>query len=177
MPNTRRKFGAAALVVGATVLLRGTAHAQADLFSLEAAYIFNLAEFTDWPAAQAHGSSLTVCANPRSDLGIALSKLDGRHVAGKAWSARPLPESADIAACNVLVLDDSVPAAVTKEALASDLPLLIICAADSAAGPCVVRLVRDRDRDRLGFDIDNSEAARRHLGLSSKLLRLARKVL
>ncbi|HEV3105874.1 MAG TPA: YfiR family protein, partial [Trinickia sp.] len=134
----------------------------------------NFTAFTDWPTANTHGANLIVCANPRSNLGIALSKLDGNQAAGKTWVVRPLPESTRLADCNVLVLDDSASAASMKTALTSELPLLVIRTPECGEGPYVILLFRDGDR--LRFDVDNSEAARRHLGLSSKLLRLARKV-
>jgi hypothetical protein len=86
-----------------------------------------------------------------------------------------LSEGSTAAGCDVLIVDGS-PATSTaiKSALGTDSPLLIVRTPDAPEGPCVVLLVRQGDQ--LRFDIDNSEAARRHLGLSSKLLRLARNV-
>jgi hypothetical protein len=164
-----------ALAACACTCLRAQAYAQVDLYSLEAAYIYNFTEFTEWPAAQA-GGTLVVCANPRTELGATLAKLDGHSVSGKAWSVKPIPEGAAVAACNVLVVDDTASSAATKAASVRDGPILVVRAADADTSdyPCVVTLVRDGDR--LRFDIDNKEAARRHLGLSSKLLRLARNV-
>lgn len=61
-------------------------------------------------------------------------------------------------------------------AITPDAPILIVRAAEAgeSEGPWVVTLVREGDK--LRFDIDNKEALRRHLSLSSKLLRLARNV-
>lgn len=150
-------------------------YAQVDLSSLEAAYIFNFAQFTEWPAAAVRGPSLVLCVNPRAEIGAALAKLDGRPVGKRTLAVHALPDTAGIAGCGLLVVDDSSSAAAAlKAAQATDLPLLIVRTADGGDGPCVIALVRDGDR--LRFDIDNKEATRRHLGLSSKLLRLARNV-
>jgi hypothetical protein len=156
--------------------LQMPAHAQVDLYSLEAAYIYNFTEFTEWPGAQT-GGALTVCAEPRTELGVALGKLSGRAVAGKTWSVKPIPEGGAIGACNVLIVDSAVSSAAAKSASAHDAPMLVVHATDADAGDTPYVVMLTRDGDRLRFDIDNKEAARRHLGLSSKLLRLARNVI
>jgi hypothetical protein len=166
-----------ALAACACTCLRSQAFAQVDLYSLEAAYIYNFTEFTEWPAAYA-GRTLVVCANPRTELGATLSKLDGRSVSGRAWNVKPIPEGAAVATCNVLVVDGIASSSAMKAASVRDAPMLVVRAVDAEIEPAeyatVVTLVREGDR--LRFDIDNKEAARRHLGLSSKLLRLARNV-
>ncbi|RKP44541.1 YfiR family protein [Trinickia fusca] len=176
MTSIRRTLCTAGCLLALIAVLRVPARAQANLYALQAAYIFNFTEFADWPVAPAHGPNLVVCANQHSALGTALSKLDGRLVAGKAWRLRPVPEAVGVTACNVLVIDESTAGAPsTKAVLASDAPLLVVRTAEAGDGPYVILLFRDGDK--LRFDIDKSEATRRHITLSSKLLRLARSVL
>lgn len=153
---------------------RMCAHAQVDLYSLEAAYIYNFTEFTEWPATPAGGAALTVCVSAHSPMGATLAKLDGRAVAGRTWSVKPIADNAALPACNVLIVDDPASNALAKAAPA--LPILVVRTADSDGGDsrCIIALIREGDR--LRFDIDNTEAVRRRLGLSSKLLRLARNV-
>ncbi len=152
-----------------------TAHAQVDLDSLEAAYIYNFTQFTEWPATQA-GGTLAVCVNPHGELGVTLAKLEGRIVSGKTWSVKPIPAGPGIGGCSVIIVDDAASSAAVRAASAQDAPMLIVRAAEAQAGEgsWVVALVREGDK--LRFDIDNKEALRRHLSLSSKLLRLARNV-
>ncbi|WP_116137749.1 YfiR family protein [Trinickia diaoshuihuensis] len=165
-----------ALVLAASACTRMSAHAQVDLYSLEAAYIYNFTQFTEWPAARGDGAALTVCVNPHSPLGATLGKLTGRAVSGKTWSVKPIPEGAAVSACQVLIADDASASAVAKTTAARDLPILIVRPADVDGGDARNVITLFRDGDRLRFDIDNTEAARRHLTLSSKLLRLARNV-
>lgn len=154
---------------------REPVYAQVDFFSLEAAYIYNFTAFADWPAPRLHPSQLYVCVSPGHELAAMLAKLEGRAVASRNWHVHPLHESGDASVCDVLVIDAATTASPSvKAALSSDWPLLIVRTADAAAGPYVILLVLQGDQ--LRFDIDHSEATRRHLGLSSKLLRLARKV-
>ncbi|MGG1946970.1 YfiR family protein [Trinickia sp. NRRL B-1857] len=164
------------LVLAASACARITAHAQVDIYSLEAAYIYNFTEFTEWPSAHTDGASLNVCVNPRTALGATLAKLSGRAVSGKTWAVKPIPDDATIATCNVLIVEDAPAGNVAKSASARDLPILVVRPADVDAGDARNVVTLFRDGDRLRFDIDNTEAARRHLVLSSKLLRLARNV-
>lgn len=150
------------------------AYAQVDLYSLEAAYIYNFTEFTVWPAAPAGSNSLTVCVSAHSPLGATLTKLDGRAVAGRTWSVKPIADNAALPACNVLIVDDPASTALANAAPA--LPILVVRTADSDGGDIRSVITLFREGDRLRFDIDNTEAVRRRLGLSSKLLRLARNV-
>ena len=166
----------ALFVLAASACAQIIAHAQVDMYSLEAAYIYNFTEFTQWPSTHADGASLNVCINPRSPLGATLAKLSGRAVSGKTWAVKPIPDSATIATCNVLIVEDASAGNVAKSASARDLPILIVRPADVDVGDARNVVTLFRDGDRLRFDIDNTEAARRHLVVSSKLLRLARNV-
>ncbi|PMS23886.1 DUF4154 domain-containing protein [Trinickia dabaoshanensis] len=167
---------ALAVVAAASACARVSAYAQVDLYSLEAAYIYNFTEFTEWPAARGENAALNVCVNPHTPLGTTLAKLSGRAVAGKTWSVKPIPDGATLAVCNVLIVDDASASAAAKTAAARDLPILIVRPADVDGGDVRNVVTLFREGDRLRFDIDNTEAARRHLALSSKLLRLARNV-
>lgn len=171
----RRKFAAAAFILATAACLRGTALAQVDVFSLEAAYIFNFTAFTEWPATHSHSMNIVVCSGGKSEVGASLAKLEGRQVAARTWHVRTLSDGANPIECDVLVMDGSLPiSGAIKAALSADAPLLVVRTPDAPECPYVVQLIRQGDQ--LRFDIDNSEAARRHLGLSSKLLRLARNV-
>ena len=162
------------LALAASACAGMSAHGQVDLYALEAAYIYNFTEFTEWPATTAGAAALTVCVDPHTPLGSTLAKLDGRSVSGKTWNVKPMPEGASITACNVLIVDDAN--AATKSMPARDLPILVVRTADAGATDARSVVTLFRDGDRLRFDIDNTEAVHRHLGLSSKLLRLARNV-
>ena len=170
----KRKLRAFALLLTAAAA-SGPVRGQNDLFSLEAADIFNFTAFTDWPPARSSASNLVVCVPRHNRLVAALARLGGRPVATRIWRVRPLSNKDDLSGCDVLVVDDSAAKSPSTTAtLAADLPLLIVHTGVAAESPYVIRLFREGDQ--LRFDIDNTEALRRHLRLSSKLLRLARDV-
>lgn len=78
--------------------------------------------------------------------------------------------------CHLVVLTANTPlSAAVKALLTSDAPVVIVSEVDTTEQGWVIRLVRDGDH--LKFDINVSEASRRRITLSSKLMRLARTVL
>jgi hypothetical protein len=176
MNRDRIRTIAACFVFASPLIVQTSVDAQVDLSALEAAYIFNFAQFTDWPPGGPSESTLSVCVDQDSTLGQALAKLDGKHVGKQGWRVRPLPRTEKVADCHLAVLTASTAlSAAVKALLASDAPVVIVSEADTAEQGWVIRLVRDGDH--LKFDINVSEASRRRITLSSKLMRLARKVL
>lgn len=153
-----------------------SAHAQVDESALKAAYIFNFTEFTTWPKGSLSDGAFYVCANRDSDLGGALLKLDGRTVSGRRWSIRDMPMNSGEDKCNVIVLEGNERrSTAVRDLLSSDQAVLVIGDTEDTDDSAVIRLFMDENH--LRFDVENQQALRRHLSLSSKLLRLARNVL
>lgn len=150
--------------------------AQVDESALKAAYIYNFTQFTTWPPGSLSDTTMLVCANKESDLGVALSKLDGRTVGGRSWSVVSVPTKNGQGRCNVIVLESEEQIShAAKDVISSDQPILVISDFDTGDHAAVIRLFTDENH--LRFDIENQQALRRRLSLSSKLLRLARNVL
>lgn len=176
MSFARTFFYASACTFVIWALIAGSVHAQVDESALKAAYIFNFTQFTTWPVGSLSDTTLFVCANRDSDLGTALSKLDGRPVGGHAWSVIPMPSRSGQDRCNVIVLEgEEQMSHAVKDVVSSDQPILVISNFDTGDHTAVIRLFTEENH--LRFDIENQQALRRHLSLSSKLLRLARNVL
>ncbi|MGN8108994.1 YfiR family protein [Paraburkholderia sp. 22098] len=176
MNRVRIRTIAACFVFASPLIVQTSVDAQVDLSALEAAYIFNFAQFTDWPAGRSADNLLSVCVDQESPLGQALAKLDGKRSGKQGWRVRPLPRTEKAADCHLVVLTGSTPlSAAVKALLTSDAPVVIVSEVDTTEQGWVIRLVRDGDH--LKFDINVSEASRRHITLSSKLMRLARTVL
>ncbi|MBT2795334.1 YfiR family protein [Paraburkholderia strydomiana] len=164
------------LAFASPLVAQSFADAQVDLPQLEAAYIFNFAQFTDWPSGRPASHVLSVCLDQDSPLGQALAKLDGKHAGVQTWQVRALPRTGDAADCQFAVLTSSTAAdAAVNGLLASDAPVVIVSEAATTDQGWVIALVHEGDH--LKFDINAREATRRRITLSSKLMRLARRVL
>ncbi|MBW8759736.1 MAG: YfiR family protein [Burkholderiales bacterium] len=141
--------------------------------ALEAAIVFNLLQFVEWPneSALPDGSPLTLCLRGDSPLMAPARLLEGRAVRRMALHVARLDGPAH--ACQAVYID-SVSAEQDARSAAHD-PALVIGASDyRPAARASIQLVFAEGR--LAFDIDQRKAQQSGLSISSRLLRLARTV-
>ena len=138
--------------------------AQSDDAALKAAYVYNIAQFTTWPGAEA-ARPLTVCLSSAHALWDSLRKLQGKPVGERKLS---VVEPGPATQCDVMVLR----AGAQRPAAAGGILSIVDEPKNGYAG--AVALVEEDQH--LRFDIDTVEAARAGLRFSSRLLKLARNV-
>lgn len=138
--------------------------AQSDDAALKAAYVYNIAQFTTWPGAEA-ARPLTVCLSSAHALWDSLRKLQGKPVGERKLS---VVEPGPATQCDVMVLR----AGAQRPAAAGGILAIVDEPKNGYAG--AVALVEEDQH--LRFDIDTVEAARAGLRFSSRLLKLARNV-
>lgn len=161
----------AAIALAAALAAAWATHAQVSETELKAAFVYNFAMFTEWPQdVLPEGRSLLVCATPDERQLQALRRLQGRMVAGHPIAVTASAGEAD--RCHVVLYD---PDARVLPAAAATAGALTVCDGPQyACTGAVITLLREGDRIR--FDIDAARARAQRLSLSSKLLRLARRV-
>ena len=148
--------------------------------SLEAAIVYNLLQFVEWPgeAALPAGATMVVCLDAASPLLAELQSLEGRPVRRMKLAVRGIAGADDAKACGALYVDaegQRKGLAARKAALAGG-AVLVIGGSDAALGEGqTVRLAESAGR--IVFDIDMKAAREAGLAVSSRLLRLARKVI
>ncbi len=174
-PGRRVRDGARTLLLLLGTL--GAAHAAPPVpeADLKAAFVFNFAIFTQWPAqALASGAPLSLCAGGAGPLYAALGQLNDKVVNGHRIALRAA--AADARGCHVLVLDraDRARWPQWRRDLGGAAVLTVADDADPGADGAVI--VLELEDNRIGFTIDLGAARDAHLTLSSKLLRLARSV-
>ncbi|WP_317205054.1 YfiR family protein [Janthinobacterium sp.] len=145
-------------------------------YELKAAFVFNFAVFTEWPAdTLAGGAAMTICLHPGNSLLPALSALADKAVNGHKVSVRA-QAGAGLRGCQILVLDslDRERWPQWRRELGGAGVLTVtddrVIGADGAA---IALAIENR---RIGFDVDMGALRQARLSLSSKLLRLARSV-
>lgn len=169
-----------ALWAAAVALVACPLAAQTDSIEdeVKAAYLFNFTKFVEWPAGAFSGTSdpLNVCA--AGDAGVL--KAIEQAVTGERIEGRPLRFVAELphtpAACHVLYVGrGSGDDAARLAAASASAPVLTV--GDSArfleGGGIIAFVVEHR---RVRFDVDLRSADRAGLRISSKLLRLARRI-
>jgi hypothetical protein len=151
------------------------AHEPVQENDLKAAFVFNFAVFTEWPAAAlAHGAPISLCAGAANPMLASLNQLSDKLVNGHRIAVRA--SAAPLRGCHVLVLDrhDRARWQQIKRELAGAHVLTVSDDRSISEDGAVIGLaVEDQ---RIGFDVDLGAARGARLNLSSKLLRLARSV-
>ena len=140
---------------------------------LKAAIVFNLAIFTEWPArAFSAGQPLTLCYSGER-LAPAFGALAGRTVNGRALAVRRIASQASPAGCHLAYWLDE--AEMPADAGLERQPVLAISDSKGfAARGGMIELSVVQARITFEMNVASSRAA--GLKVSSKLLRLARKV-
>lgn len=137
--------------------------AQTDDAVLKAAYIYNIAQFTTWPAGT---RPLNICVSSGHALWAGVRQLHGKPLGTRKVA---VVEPGAGTACDVAVLR----AGAARPDADGTGTLVIV---DEPAGGYAGAVALAEEDQRLRFDIDTKEAARAGLRFSSRLLRLARNV-
>jgi len=175
----RRPLGIVSLTIASlamALLCRSVALAQ-DVTepALKAAFIYNFARFTTWPADVPAGDAFTICVLNDGAVADALQ----RAVVGKSLTERPITVSvvasgASKRACRVLYLA-GLPAAEAATVVADlhEAPVLTISSMDgfASAGGMTQFFF---EHGQLRFRIHLESAKRAGLQISSRLLIMAR---
>ena len=145
---------------------------------MKAAFIYNFALFTEWPGkVLAEADSVTVCFSAASDMQVELNGLNGKSVRNRVLKTRPLASlETGLNECHVLFVEarDRPHWLAIRKKLASTAILTVTD--DGEIGRDGAMIVLSLNGSKMAFDIDQSAARQSGLMLSSKLLRLARRV-
>jgi len=141
--------------------------------SLEAAILFNVLQFVEWPAESglAEGASLTLCLNADSQLLAPVKLLEGRLI--RRMQLRVLKLQGSQHQCQAVYLDSAQAEQQLPSASAE--AVLVIGASDfrPTVPPSIQLIPLD---GRLAFDVNQRKARQVGLAISSRLLKLARTV-
>jgi hypothetical protein len=161
-------LAALAMLAGATAA-RAQAAPEAEL---KAALVFNFALFTQWPADtfSAPGQPFVLCYADERMAG-AFSSLASKTLHGRPVAVRRLVPGAPATGCHVSYLPQDTRAAVSGAAGAT---LLVAESEGFLRRGGTIEINVEDARVRFDVSVDNARAS--GLRISSKLLRLARKV-
>jgi hypothetical protein len=169
--------------LAATVLIAiGLAHPAAQVASVDegdikAAFLYNFTKYIEWPHGALDAGEFRICVMGE---GTFVTNLEG-IIAGESIDGHPVavrrPTSAEEArSCHILFLEDFEPE--RAHALIGSLKHAAILTVgdtpDFLASGGMIGFVREGGRMR--FDVDTAAAQRAGLSVSSRLLRVARRV-
>ena len=148
-----------------------------DRDQLEAAVVYNILQFVEWPGEDTlqPGSPLTLCMDPDSPTFAAMHQLGGRALRKMQFVVEPLlPQTRR---CNVAFVDSarSQHSVSARQGAGTDGALLVV--AGSHFQPAEAPTIQLSEAGgKLAFDVFADKARAQGLVVSSRLLRLARKV-
>jgi uncharacterized protein DUF4154 len=150
--------------------------ARASEYQLKAVFLFNFAQFVDWPADAFPDSTTPVVIGILGDdpfEGLLDQTVRDERLGGRPFQVRRYHSVDEIKACHILFIRRPDGARL-EETLArlKNRPILTVSDIDGfAERGGMIRFVTDRNRIRLQINQESVEAA--HLTISSKLLRVA----
>jgi len=151
-------------------------NARASEYQLKAVFLFNFAQFVDWPADAFPDADTPVVIGILGDdpfEGLLDQTVRDERLRGHPFQVRRYQSVDEVKTCHILFIRRPDGARL-EETLArlKDRPILTVSDVDGfAERGGMIRFVTDRNRIRLQINPESVEAA--HLTISSKLLRVA----
>ena len=164
------------LLAGASLTVAAGLAPAAGLpeYQLKAAFLYNFANFTEWPASV--GSTIQLCVYGPDPFGPYLDDMEGAKLGQRKIAVHRTNQFDALAHCNLVFVAAPAMASLPRivEA-AKGKPLLTIV--DSAELPWRgAAITMTLDSARVTFEVNMAAVRDARLTLSSKILRLARDV-
>jgi hypothetical protein len=177
-PRHSRKRGIARLaaLVVCTLPAFGFLYQGAPVAEVKAAFLFNFAKFTEWPALP-RGTSIQYCVVGDDAVAAALREtVRDQQIAGRPLRVRSGAPSTAWHTCHILFVAESAQSHTHSDlVLLKQMPVLTVSDAYGfAEGDGIAELYLEGDRMRFAINVPAAERA--GLRLSSRLLSLARVV-
>lgn len=175
------RAGAAALVLTSALLLvvgpgLAVQTSRAAEYQVKAVFLFNFAQFVEWPAAAAPDSQMPLVIGILGDdpfRGVLDETLRGERLGARRFEVRRYRQVTQVDACDILFISRSESERVAQALVGlENRPILTVSDGDDfAQRGGMIQFVTDRNRIRLRINLEAAQAA--NLTISSKLLRVA----
>jgi len=144
-------------------------------YRLKAAFLYNFALFTEWPADV--GATLNLCVYGRDPFGEEIDALQGKAVGDRRVQVRRITSVEALSACQVVFIADSSRDGIAR-VLSSLRGATVLTIADvPGAAQQGVALNMSVVNDKITFEANLTAARAANVKLSSRLLSLATEVL
>jgi YfiR/HmsC-like len=152
-----------------------SAAALANKSALQAAFTYNFAAYTEWPALS--GDSFNICTWHAPMVATALQELPPRRLKNLPVQYLAAQKIAELKSCQVVYVDESAHDDLARiyQSLSEQALLIITTEKDGELPPHASIILHENDH-RLAFSINRSAAQAAHLKISAELLSLAKKV-
>ena len=170
---TRRALLVLGLIVCVLATWSGTNSGAVTEAQLKAGFLYNFAQFVEWPAT-APDDELVIGVMGDVNFDGALEQMRGREVNGRKIDVQFVEERDDVSGCAILFIaapDDRATASALARVGSS--PVLTV--GESARFTKLGGIIRlYKENDKLRFEVNVARAQSAGLRISSKMLGLAR---
>ena len=148
--------------------------AELPEYRLKAAFLYNFAQYTEWPAEV--GSALNLCIHGQDPFGSDIDELNGKAAGARVIAVQRKAAGASLGGCQIVFIAASVLPNLPR-VLDGLRGQAVLTVADSpGAGRQGVMINMAVAQEKITFEADLRAARAARLDLSSKLLRLATEV-
>ena len=179
MASSQRHLGcrAFAAVLAALLTLRA-AFAEVSEYDVKAAFLLNIAKYTDWPAQAFSGPNAPIVIAILGDdpFGVMLDRLvQGRVINERSVVVRRSKRVADVRGAHVVFIgaSESERAASICASLAES---RAVCVGDTAETGAFTGIHFSIENGKVAFSVNLAAVKKSGVSISSKLLRLAKSV-
>lgn len=145
--------------------------------AVKAAYLYNFALFTEWPDS-AQRATFDVCVVGLDSADLAVESIENKKLKDRTIIVRGVSKVEETGNCDLLYVSAMAKRSSALQLLRESGSHPILTVTDSAEIPfSEVMIAMHHDNQHLGFDINTSTMKHAKLSFSSKMLRLARKVM
>jgi YfiR/HmsC-like len=173
----RRSASMAAWCLGLALIGFAPAARSDDLpeYRLKAAFLYNFALFTEWPADV--GSTLNLCVYGRDPFGEELDTLQGKVVGDRHLAVRRITSIEALSACQIVFIAGPSGDAISRVLSALRGATVLVIADVPGAAKQGVALNMSVVQNKIAFEANLTAARAANVKLSSKLLSLATEVI
>jgi hypothetical protein len=144
-------------------------------YRLKAAFLYNFALFTQWPADV--GSTLNLCVYGRDPFGEEINALQGKPVGDRRMAVHRVSRVDELTGCQVVFIADAASGGLSRVLSALRGATVLTVADAPGAAQQGVALNMNVVADKITFEANLTAAREANLKLSSRLLSLATEVI
>jgi hypothetical protein len=144
-------------------------------YRLKAAFVYNFALFTEWPADV--GNTLRLCVFGPDPFGVELDGLQGKSVGERSLAVQRNTAVNQLKGCQIVFIAPAAVAQLPRVLEAVEGQTVLTVADSAGAARQGVALNMAVSQNKVSFEANLKAARAARLNLSSKLLRLATEVI
>jgi hypothetical protein len=146
----------------------------ANVNSVQAAFLYNFALFTEWPVLSVN--QFNICVMASDPVLEALQPFKAKQVRGSPVTVTQIASASQVSSCQILFVGQAEHASIKSLSRQIGRTPVLVVAEENSFDPQNVTITLVPQEGRIAFKINHTSALASSLTISSKLLKLAQQV-